>query len=68
LNGFLTLSYDAMKETVAAMQAAGLRDKAKIMIGGGLVDDEIRKYTRSDAYGRDAMAAVTLANQWLKIK
>ncbi|MFP4641816.1 MAG: B12-binding domain-containing protein [Dehalococcoidia bacterium] len=65
LSGFLTLAFDAMKETVDAIEAAGLRDKVKIMIGGGQIDDEIRKYTGADAYGKDAMAAVSLSKQWI---
>ena len=65
LSGFLTVAFDAMKETVKAIEAEGLRDKVKIMIGGGQIDDQVRKYTGSDAYGKDAMEAVTLANQWI---
>lgn len=65
LSGFLTLAFDAMKETVEAIEKAGLRKKVKIMIGGGQIDDEIRKYTKADAYGRDAMTAVSLAKGWL---
>ncbi|HEY74257.1 MAG: methionine synthase [Chloroflexi bacterium] len=64
LSGFLTLAYDPMKETVAALKGAGL-DDVKVMIGGGQVDEQIRAYTGADAYGRDAMAAVTLAKQWI---
>ena len=65
LSGFLTLAFDSMKETVEAIKSAGLRDKVKIMIGGGQIDDEVRRYTGADAYGRDAMAAVTLAKGWI---
>ena len=65
LSGFLTLAFESMKETVEAIKAAGLRDKVKIMIGGGQIDDEVRRYTGADAYGRDAMAAVTLAKGWI---
>ena len=64
LSGFLTLAFDAMKETVEAITTAGLRDKVKIMIGGGQIDEAIRNYTGADAYGRDAMAAVSLSRQW----
>jgi methanogenic corrinoid protein MtbC1 len=66
LSGFLTLAFDSMKETVGAIKAAGLRDKVKIMIGGGQIDEEIRKYTGADAYGRDAMVGVSLAKTWLR--
>jgi methanogenic corrinoid protein MtbC1 len=68
LSGFLTLAFDSMKETVDAIKAAGLRDKVKIMIGGGQIDDEIRKYAGADAYGRDAMTGVALAKDWLGVK
>ena len=64
LSGFLTLSYDAMRDTVAALDAAGLRDRVKIMVGGGAVDDRIRAYAGADAFGADAMAAVNLAKTW----
>jgi len=63
LSGFLTLAFDPMKDTVAAIKAAGLED-VKIMIGGGQIDENIREYTGADAYGRDAMAAVALAKDW----
>ena len=65
LSGFLTLAFDTMKETIDAIQAAGLRDQVKIMVGGGQMDDQVRAYTGADAYGRDAMAAVKLAKQWI---
>jgi methanogenic corrinoid protein MtbC1 len=68
LSGFLTLAYDSMKQTVDAIKAAGLRDKVKIMIGGGQMSDEIKKYTGADAYGKDAMAGVSLAKGWIGTK
>jgi 5-methyltetrahydrofolate--homocysteine methyltransferase len=68
LSGFLALAYDAMKETVEAIKTAGLRDKVKIMVGGGQVSDEVRKYTDADAYGKDAMAGVSLAKEWVGAK
>ena len=68
LSGFLTLAFDVMKETIEAIETAGLRDKVKIMIGGGQVNEEIRKYAGADAYGRDAMAGVSLAKKWVGAK
>jgi 5-methyltetrahydrofolate--homocysteine methyltransferase len=65
LSGFLTLAFDSMKETVEAIKNAGLRDKVKIMIGGGQIDDQVKVYAGADAYGKDAMAAVTLAKGWI---
>jgi 5-methyltetrahydrofolate--homocysteine methyltransferase len=65
LSGFLTPAFDAMKETVEALEKAGLRKSIKIMIGGGQMDDEVRKYAKADAYGKDAMAAVSLSKKWI---
>lgn len=65
LSGFLTLAFDSMKETIDAIQKAGLRGKVKIMIGGGQIDEQVRLFTGADAYGRDAMAAVQLAKGWI---
>ena len=68
LSGFLTLAFDAMKETVGAIEAAGLRDDVQIMVGGGQVNDEISEYAGADAYGKDAMAGVSLAKKWTGAK
>jgi len=68
LSGFLTLAFDAMKETVEAIKAAGLRDGVKIMIGGGQVNDKIQEYAGADAYGKDAVTGVTLAKKWVGAK
>jgi methanogenic corrinoid protein MtbC1 len=64
LSGFLTLAFDSMKETIEALEKAGLRDGVKIMIGGGTVDDTVREYARADAYGETATDAVKLAKAW----
>ncbi len=64
LSGLLTLAYDPMKETVAALQEAGVREDVRIMIGGGAIDEGIREYAGADAYGRDAVEAVSLVKKW----
>lgn len=67
LSGFLTVAFDSMKETVDAISDAGLRNTIKIMIGGGQIDDEIKKYAGADSYGKDAMAAVKLTQSWIEV-
>jgi methanogenic corrinoid protein MtbC1 len=68
LSGFLTLAFDSMRDTVKALENAGIRKNVKIMIGGGQIDEQVRIYTGADAYGKDAVAAVTLAKGWIGIK
>ena len=65
LSGLLTVAYDSMRSTVQAIEAAGLRDQVKIMIGGAQVSETIRQYAGADAFGEDAMAGVRLAKQWI---
>ncbi len=68
LSGFLTLAFDSMKQTIEVIKDAGLRDKVKVMIGGGQITEEIKKYTGADAYGKDAMVGVSLAKKWAGAK
>ena len=77
LSGFLTAAFDSMKETVEALEAAGLveafnedglRDGTKIMIGGGQITDDVRNYVRADGYETDAPSGVRLAKKWLGIE
>jgi 5-methyltetrahydrofolate--homocysteine methyltransferase len=64
LSGLLTLAFDAMRNTVDGIAAAGLRDNVKIMVGGAPVDESVRAYTGADGWGNDAGRAVTLAAEW----
>ena len=66
LSGLLTISFDAMKETVDALKAAGL--PAKVMIGGGPVTEQVRAFAGADAVGADAQAAVALVDGWIESK
>jgi methanogenic corrinoid protein MtbC1 len=64
LSGLLTLAFDSMKDTVAGIEAAGLRGQVKIMIGGSPVDEQVCSYTGADGWGRDAAAALRMAATW----
>ncbi len=68
LSGLLTISFDAMKDTVAALATAGLRSKVKVMVGGGPVTEQVCAYAGADAVGADAQAAVNLCDKWSQIK
>jgi len=63
LSGFLSVAFDSMKSTIEQVEGAGLREGLKIIIGGGQMDDTVRRYTGADAYGDDAMAAVAFAKE-----
>ena len=65
LSGFLTLAFDSMKETIAAIEGGGRRKGLKIMIGGGQIDETVRAYTGADAFGVNAVEAVNLCRTWM---
>ena len=68
LSCLITVAFDSMKQTVEAIKAAGLRDSVKIMIGGGTTDEQVKVYAGADAYGKDAVTAVTLTKNWVGVK
>ncbi len=61
LSALLTTTMMGMKTTVEALQAAGLRDSVKIMIGGAPVTEAFAKQVGADAYAPDAATAVDVA-------
>jgi methanogenic corrinoid protein MtbC1 len=61
----LTSAIASMKRTVAAAGAAGLRGDVRLMIGGAPITEQVVAYTGADGWGKDAVAAVDLAGQWL---
>ena len=65
LSGLLTLAFDSMKETIDLVAAAGLRDKVKIMIGGGPVDANVCRIVGADNWSNDAQKAVRFAQDWV---
>ncbi len=67
LSGLLTLAFDSMRSTVEALERAGLRNDIKIMIGGAVVDEMVRKSCGADGYGSNVGAAVRLASEWVSL-
>ncbi len=60
-SALLTTTMPAMAEVVKAAEAAGIREKVKIMIGGAPVTDEFRSQIGADAYTVDAASAAEQA-------
>lgn len=60
----LTVTYEPVKETVCALERAGLRDKVKIIVGGGAASQKLKEYAGVDAWSKDAMEAVALSRRF----
>ena len=65
LSGLLTIAFDSMRNTIKALEDAGLRSNLKIMVGGGPVNEEVCKYTGADAWGNNTQVAVNLCKEWI---
>lgn len=66
LSGVLTLSLDAMKETVAAFETTGLRDGVKIIIGGAPVNENACAIVGADAWAQNPQKTVSVCQSWAK--
>ncbi|NLZ38388.1 MAG: cobalamin-binding protein [Firmicutes bacterium] len=58
LSALLNTTYPEMKNVIEALKEAGLRDQVKVIIGGAVVNEDVREFTGADAYANDALAGV----------
>jgi len=63
----ISVGWDSLKETVEALKRAGLRDKVKIILGGGGVDEEVAKFAGADAAVKDAIQGIEQCRRWVSI-
>jgi 5-methyltetrahydrofolate--homocysteine methyltransferase len=61
MSALLTTTMPNMKNTIDALESAGLRDKVKVIIGGAPITDSYAKQIGADGYASDASRAVSLA-------
>ena len=66
MSALVTTNMLSMKETVDAIVEAGVRDRAKIMIGGAPVTEEYAERIGADGYAEDAALAVDVVRGFLK--
>ena len=61
----ISVAWESMKTTVGAIEAAGLRDTVKIIVGGGLVNERVALHVGADAYANDVIQGVNLCKGWV---
>jgi len=66
LSALLTTTIPGLKDTMVALETAGLRQKVKVMVGGALVTKDYAEEIGADGYADNAAEAVGLAEQLLK--
>jgi len=65
MSALLTTTMGSMRDTVAALSDAGLRDKVKVIVGGAPVTQSYADEIKADGYAPDAASAVEKAKQLL---
>jgi methylmalonyl-CoA mutase cobalamin-binding domain/chain len=68
LSGLITASFDAMRETVKVLRAEADKQQLSfpIVIGGGMIDDQVCRYVNADYWVPDAMSGVRLCQRLME--
>ena len=65
MSALLTTTMSNMKKTIEMLQAAGLRDKVKVIIGGAPVTDAFAQQIGADGFAPDASSATRKVRELL---
>lgn len=66
MSSLLTVALETTKQTIDAITEAGLRDKVKIIIGGGRIDEHASEYIKPDASTDNAAIGVRMCVNLMK--
>jgi 5-methyltetrahydrofolate--homocysteine methyltransferase len=66
MSALLTTTMSSMRNTIEALQQAGMRPHTKIMVGGAPVNSDFARTIGADGYGSNAVEAVALARKLLE--
>ncbi len=67
MSSLLTTTMMKIDDTIKVIEAAGLRDKAKIIIGGAPISQEFADDIGADGYSEDASTAVELCDRMMAL-
>ncbi len=65
LSGLLTDAIGPMKVTVDAIVEDGLRERVKIILGGGIVNEKVKTYAGADAWANDVATGQKIIDKWV---
>ena len=66
-SALLTPSFEPMKSVVDLLVEQGLRDRVKIIIGGGVTTETVKKFVGADAQTADVMDGIKLCKGFLNV-
>lgn len=65
LSTLLTTTTPNLRHTIQALEAAGLRRRVKVIVGGAAVNQQLARAIGADGYAPDASRAVRLVQSWM---
>jgi 5-methyltetrahydrofolate--homocysteine methyltransferase len=68
LSALITVTMPAMRATIDALRAAGVRDQVSVMVGGAPVTQRFAEEIGADGYSDNAAAAVALARRLMAVR
>jgi 5-methyltetrahydrofolate--homocysteine methyltransferase len=66
LSALLTTTMPEMQKVIEALQANGIRDRIRVMVGGAPVSAQFAHDIGADAFGKDAAEAVSVARGFIE--
>lgn len=66
MSGLLTQAIEPMKDTIEALEEAGLRKGLKVIIGGSRMDEDVCEYVKADDWVDTANEGVRISRKWIK--
>lgn len=67
MSSLITSTLHSVEDTIKAIEAAGLRNQVKILVGGAPVTEEWALQIGADGYGKDATASVDAARKLMGV-
>lgn len=68
MSALMTTTSPEQRKVLKALESAGLRDRVKVMVGGGAITEEFAKSIGADGYGATAPDAVKLARRLIGVE
>ncbi|MCK4387810.1 MAG: cobalamin-dependent protein, partial [Dehalococcoidia bacterium] len=66
MSALITPSFESMKNTVTAIEKRDIRDRVKVIIGGGIVIEQVKRYVGADAFTRDGAEGVKICKEFIR--
>ena len=65
-SSLITTAFEPMKVVVDSLVEKGLRDNMKVIVGGGVTTDTVRKYVGADAQTIDAVEGLEMCKKFVE--